>query len=431
MDAPLLAEATQASFLTLTGALQNTSTSSSPVGPTSGGQQSEVGDGGRRVIAALRLFFRLQGRHLLDVLLADALLVGPFGFDRQLGGATVPQLCRFLGLTRKVVKAGLDAIKPFLCKSSQFQELEVEDLSEEESDADGGEQEGPSEDAVRYFFNFKAALPAVWCQLSKAFVRLIALSSGQLEGIYATAPDHLREGKPHVTPDSHMVYCWGCSAWGDCAHLRGGFICPSCRTSVLVGAASSARSVLEGLRRGAVKRRNDLSPQQLSLEGLYRDPISLQQLLLWNYTLSEPFVYTGLEREAVNPMAYLTSSEYAELTRHLRQAVGLIAPTAARAFQLRRSAQGNPPLKLEVETLAEREGRRQGIATSKLEKRTTLPPWMVTDPESHRAALGGKRVRDLEGHQAVAHPSSGGDTPYVPKFKHIARPLCGFNVSEL
>ena len=368
----------------------------------------------------------------MDILVLDTLLSGPFRFDRISGGATIPQLCTYLGLTRAVIKRALDALKgdSLLCSSTQFEELEQlssDDDSSSDGEGDGGgfmQESIRAADKVRYFINFKTALPIAIITISKAFVSMASVESERLDGLYESGAS--TPNKPSFKVSCSVVYCPPCGTWVNTKHLKGGFVCPKCQLSILAAIGAEAKRVWDALKSRTISRRSMLTPQQLSLEGIFSDRSALQQLQLWSLIQSQKLIYTDFEREAVNPESYMTEREYADLQEHLQQASGLISPAVARAFQLKRSAQGHPLLKIETEAQYEKEAALAKTANSKLEKRSRLPPWMIVDELAHKAAVGTKRPREQEV-QVECPPSP----PYVPKFRDIARAHVDFHVIDL
>lgn len=420
---------------------------------------SRPGTGAERVVALLRLYTRMALQPM-DVLLMDALLVGPFSFGRKEGGASVLQLSKHLGVAPKLI---LDALKGgplgpasgIIVSTASFKDNKKESESDEDSD------DAPDEDDkgdlslrmrrlenIRYFVNFTAAVPYAITHISKAVMALLKRpSDGSLEIVEEGTAQQPSTVSSSVMAALHVGggdgggsrrwHCFNCQQWlpqGPTKAIVATCYCSVCGGNLIFMASAEARNCFETIRAAkaaAAKAAAQSAPvpsdptqaftlPQRWLRVLYRDPALLQQLCAFSYVLSSPIKCTALTATALSPTDWVTAEEAAHMQGHAGFG-GLVSMGTANLFRLhhsQRSMGATVPVRFSFG--GELEAATAAKNTLKVAKRHTLPPWMAppelkavaADPRGRSGDVGdgfsvpGKRPREEVDIEGVGAPLS-------------------------
>ena len=289
-----------------------TSTSAQAQTPASSAEQSVAallalpssrpGTGADRVVALLRLYARLL-LSPLDVMLLDALLLGPFAFGRGGGsdgggGATVLQLSSYLGVIPRLI---YDSLKggPLATSGIVISTLSLPGGgagpsrgSDDDSDSDGDDSDTKEADnhgvalaggvggvgvrkakalgGVRYMVSFGRAVPFAYAHLSRVFMAVIKRpTDGSIDvdapttSTTPSAPSGGGGGNSSVAASRAAAasgsggggrywYCFKCKEWlpqlSAQRQIKAICHCGACGGNILAMAAAEARLCFEALR---------------------------------------------------------------------------------------------------------------------------------------------------------------------------------------
>eukprot|EP00796_Vickermania_ingenoplastis_P013330 gene13330-9163_t len=332
------------------------------------------GTGARHATAATQLYFRLCHYRPLTILVADALCI-VFGA----GGATALQLVDYLGVAETKIVAALEAIPSDMrCTAADLDELAAESRPSEK----------PAEHRI-YYLNYKGLLPAAYAHVQRLLLALCATPApwDDLTALFSASLQH-RRGAP-----LEAVRCRSCQMFHDPSEMGGAGLekplaaCPACGADVVRGTLEEIKAFYSAecaagrpllapppsragpgspTTGGAPPQYPSRLPPSLNCP-LARDPLLVQQALLFLHQYRTPFACVNDDPFVVDVAEMLTQEEFER--RRSGAAVG-----AAEQFRaLHRSAKA---VHVRLESAAEVRRRKALENQEKISKRAMLPPWL-------------------------------------------------------
>jgi hypothetical protein len=355
-----------------------------------------IGSGSQRAMALIELYARL-------VLSARCTLVVDSLTRRFKGrGACTTELVAYLGLPTSIVAAALDEIPSAICYRTSDGNAEG-DVPPMDDHADDVVTEGADPQLLRYFINYRTAIPWIVAHTQRMFLALCRVDRNAPTTAMSTSGVSVEHAAPTKRGnDGKTFYCSGCTSCFDTeAELRKPGNCSICNLDIVestLQAAQAAWRETEISQTYCASRSADGSPIPHTLR---MDPYVLQQALAVRFLCSSRFCFVDAHHAVVDPDAVMTEPEFYERSKH----------RSSLALQFRAKHRSGKHLHLVFEpSVAEKEARAIETNTTRLEKRQALPPWLRARGGGVADTIGSgtaphKRVREPAGDTRATPPS--------------------------